>query len=312
VSEATGAPAAGADFVPGFGDIGARLRNARERAGFSVAQVAEKMHCDRSLVEALDAGRFAQLGAPVFARGHIRRYAELLGLPVGEILERWDQEAAGHVAPPDLTRIPKAKRSPDTRRFLVPLGVAVVVAAFGVLISWVLRDSPLPELGALGAPPAAVTAPAATPVFQPVAIEPASVETASTGVVAIAGASPATESAPASAAPPAGSPSVATAAPPAPVVTAATAVSLRVRARADCWVEVYDSTRRQLFFGMLRGGAATSVSGEGPLRVLLGNVGGVTIDVNGRSISVPRALQRANTAYVLVAADGTLSATARD
>jgi hypothetical protein len=63
---------------------------------------------------------------------------------------------------------------------------------------------------------------------------------------------------------------------------------------------------------MVRGGAATSVTGAGPLRVLLGNVGGVALDVNGRGISVPRALQRSNTANVRVAADGTLSAIARD
>jgi cytoskeleton protein RodZ len=305
------ATAAGADFVPGFGDIGARLRSARERAGFSVAQVAEKMHCDRGLVEALDAGRFAQLGAPVFARGHIRRYAELLGEPVGEILEHWDREAAGRVAAPDLTRIPKAKRSPDTRRLLLPVGIAAVVAAFALLISWVLRDSPLPTLGGLDAPPtAAVTLPATQPASTPAATAPAP-EPAPESVPSVADAAPA--SMPPEAAPPEATPPEAAPAAVSPAVAASGgAVALRVRARADCWVEVYDARRRQLYFGMLRAGAAAAVSGPGPLRVLLGNVRGVTLDVNGRSVSVPGALQRANTANVRVAADGTFSASARD
>jgi cytoskeleton protein RodZ len=300
------ATAAGADFVPGFGDIGARLRSARERAGFSVAQVAEKMHCDRGLVEALDAGRFAQLGAPVFARGHIRRYAELLGEPVGEILEHWDREAAGRVAAPDLTRIPKAKRSPDTRRLLLPVGIAAVVAAFALLISWVLRDSPLPTLGGLDTPStAAVTLPATQPASTPAASVPAPVP-APESVPSVADAAPASV-------PTAATPLEATPAAVSPAVAASGgAVALRVRARADCWVEVYDARRRQLYFGMLRAGAAAAVSGPGPLRVLLGNVRGVTLDVNGRSVSVPGALQRANTANVRVAADGTFSASARD
>ncbi len=301
------ATAAGADFVPGFGDIGARLRSARERAGFSVAQVAEKMHCDRGLVEALDAGRFAQLGAPVFARGHIRRYAELLGEPVGEILEHWDREAAGRVTAPDLTRIPKAKRSPDTRRLLLPVGIAAVVAAFALLISWVLRDSPLPTLGGLDSSPvAAATQPAGTPA----ATEPAPVP-APESVPSVADAAPAPtppEAAPLEATPPEVTPAAVSPA----VAASGGGVALRLRARADCWVEVYDVRRRQLYFGMLRAGGAAAVSGPGPLRVLLGNVRGVTLDVNGRSVSVPGALQRANTANVRVAADGTLSASARD
>lgn len=296
--------AAGADFVPGFGDIGARLRSARERAGFSVAQVAEKMHCDRGLVEALDAGRFAQLGAPVFARGHIRRYAELLGEPVGEILEHWDREAAGRVAAPDLTRIPKARRSPDTRRLLLPVGIAAVVVAFALLISWVLRDSPLPTLGGLDSSPAAAVAPPAT---EPAPV-PVPAPESSPSVADAAPASTPPEAAPAEATPAEAGPAAVLPA----VAASGGAVSLRVRARADCWVEVYDVRRRQLYFGMLRAGGTAAVSGPGPVRVLLGNVRGVTLDVNGRSVSVPGALQRANTANVRVAADGTLSASARD
>ena len=302
--ERDGVPA-GADFVPGFGDIGARLRGARERGGLSVAQAAERMHCDRSLVEALEAGRFMQLGAPVFARGHIRRYAELLGEPVGEILERWDREAAGHVAPPDLTRIPQAKRTPDTRRFMLPLGVLAVVALFAVLISWVLRDAPLPQIAGLAvtseAPAAAAPVTAAVPVavadVPGVPAEAAPGETA-TGNAATTVAAAAAVGAPAVSA--------------APLASAAGSAALRLRARADCWVEIYGADRKRLYFGLLRGGTSTSVAGEAPLRMLLGNVSGVTVEVNGRAVIVPTGLQRANTANVRVAADGSFSAVPRD
>lgn len=295
---------AGADFVPGFGDIGARLRGARERAGLSVAQAAERLHCDRGLIEALDAGRFAQLGAPVFARGHIRRYAELLGEPVGEILERWDREAAGHVAAPDLTRIPQAKRAPDARRFMLPLGVLAVVALFAALISWVLRDAPLPEIAGLAvtsdAPAAAAPATSAAPVAVvdaqsvPVAAAPGAMAAGDPTTVAVAAAP--------------GAPAVSAV----PVVPAAGSASLRLRARADCWVEIYGADRTRLYFGLLRAGASTTVAGEAPLRMLLGNVSGVTVEVNGRAVAVPRSLQRANTANVRVAADGSFSAITRD
>jgi len=287
------ATAAAPDSVPGFGDIGARLRSARERAGLSAAQAAERMHCDLGLVEALDAGRFTQLGAPVFARGHIRRYAELLGEPVGEILERWDREAAGHVAAPDLTRIPQARRTRDTRRFLLPLGILAVVALFAVLISWVLRDAPLPELGglAVSSDVAAVDAPAAQP----------------------GPASPAADSVAAASVPAATAPGAVNepATPPAAPTETGT-LSLRLRAQADCWVEIYGGDRKQLYFGLLRGGSSATVSGQAPLRMLLGNVTGIAIDVNGRAATVPGNLRRANTANVRIAADGSFSASPRD
>jgi cytoskeleton protein RodZ len=63
---------------------GLRLAAARERAGFSVLQVADKLHLDVSSIQALEAEDFASLGALVYARGHLRRYAELLGLPAAE------------------------------------------------------------------------------------------------------------------------------------------------------------------------------------------------------------------------------------
>lgn len=297
---------AGGDVVPGFGDIGARLRSARERAGLSAAQAAERMHCDLSLVEALDAGRFTQLGAPVFARGHIRRYAELLGEPVGDILERWDREAAGHVAPPDLTRIPQAKRTADTRRFMLPLGVLVVVALFALLISWVLRDATLPEIGGLvvstEAPPAEGESAPSEPV--------AATQTTALPAVEASNASPGPEPSATTPGMPAAAPGTDSTA--APAAAAPASVVLRVRSQADCWVEVYGADRKQLYFGLLRSGASTTVTGQGPMRVLLGNVSGVALEVNGRAVTVPRNLQRANTANVRVAADGSVSASPRD
>ena len=50
----------------GSADIGVRLRAARERKGLTVLQSAEKLHMDARLLEALEAGDFASLGADVY------------------------------------------------------------------------------------------------------------------------------------------------------------------------------------------------------------------------------------------------------
>src|SRR5260221_6805734 len=64
---------------------GARLVLARERLGLSVAQVAAKLRLDVRTVSALETGEYAKVGAAVFVRGFLRRYAELVGEPAPEI-----------------------------------------------------------------------------------------------------------------------------------------------------------------------------------------------------------------------------------
>lgn len=298
------------DTGQGFDDIGARLRAARERSSMNVAQAAEKLHCDRQLIEALEAGRFKEIGAPVFARGHLRRYAELVGEPIGELLERFDAAAAGRVMLPDLTSIPRARRTRDTRRLLWPIVIAIAVIVFGVLISWVLRDSPLPTLAGLRdsvdavAPQAEDTAPLASAgtVAEPIDA-PAAVAAAPDVTSAIQA--------------DAGSVTVPVAAPMAAALRSGSALragesEFTVRVTRDCWLEIYDADRDRLHFDLLRKGGQVQVRGTAPFRVLLGNAVGTTIEMAGAAVTVPRAAVRGNAAFLSLAADGTASAIQRD
>ncbi|MGB5131390.1 MAG: helix-turn-helix domain-containing protein, partial [Steroidobacteraceae bacterium] len=65
---------------------GARLRVAREAKGLTIEAAAERLRLNAALVLAMEEDRLALLGAPVFARGHLRSYAVLLGLPEDEVL----------------------------------------------------------------------------------------------------------------------------------------------------------------------------------------------------------------------------------
>jgi cytoskeleton protein RodZ len=122
--------------------IGQTLRTARERTGLAVRQAADRLHVDAAVIEALEDGRFAALGAPVFVRGHLRRYAELLGEPDAPLQARYAALQEASVAP-DLTRLPKrvapvAQRS--TRRW--PLILLASLLVLGVVVWWALRSAP--------------------------------------------------------------------------------------------------------------------------------------------------------------------------
>jgi cytoskeleton protein RodZ len=145
---------------------GARLRGAREHQGLSVVQAAEKLHVDARTLEALEAEDFAALGADVYVRGHLRRYAELLGESPAELQELY--ASSTQAARPDLTRIPRSEPGSGAARLVLPALLGLAGLALVVLLWWVLtmpgeKPQPLaaaPPSGAAGA--AAEAAPAAT------------------------------------------------------------------------------------------------------------------------------------------------------
>src|SRR5580698_6829475 len=77
-------------MTDGIATIGPRLRAARERRGLSSQKAADELHLDGWVVEALEAEDYDRVGPSVYAKGHLKRYAALLGLPPGDILARYE------------------------------------------------------------------------------------------------------------------------------------------------------------------------------------------------------------------------------
>lgn len=117
------------------GGIGARLRAGREKLGLTVLQVAERIHTDPKIVESIEAESFEALGAPVYARGHIRHYAELVGESANELVQMYSN--ISQVGQPDLTRIVKAPAGPESSKLVAPALVVIVVFAVAGAIWWV-------------------------------------------------------------------------------------------------------------------------------------------------------------------------------
>ena len=117
------------------GGIGARLRAGREKLGLTVLQVAERIHTDPKIVEAIEAENFEALGAPVYARGHIRHYADLVGESANELTQIYSN--LSKVAQPDLTRIVKAPARPESNKLVAPALVVIAVFAVAGAIWWI-------------------------------------------------------------------------------------------------------------------------------------------------------------------------------
>ena len=252
--------------------IGARLRAARERKGLTVLQAAEKLHVDAKVLEALDAENFAPLGADVYVRGHLRRYAELVGESPGELQDLY--ASSGLAVRPDLTRIARAERPSESSRLMLPALLAVVGLALAGLLWWMLT-LPKTKPQALGAPAPLAAAPVANAAVPPEAA--AQIDMA---------------------------PVLAPAAAAAPGATPA----LDLKLSGASWVQVADAHGRVVLDGLLPAGSARSVTGAPPLRVVLGNAAVVQLGVNGRPVSLEGLVRRRGDARLSVDAGGQVSA----
>ena len=272
--------------------IGVRLRGARERNRLTILQAAEKLHLDPDILEALEAEHFAALGAPVYVKGHLRHYAELVGESAQALFDLYSQ--GDRVPQPDLTRIPKAEPD-DTGRLAAPAVLVVIGFAIAGTVWWGFSLSHRhASLAGSHAVPATVHA--AAPIGREAPVKLTLLGAAAAPVRAA-------EPVPSTAAPPA--------TPVSNTLPGARAVSSphgEIDAvftfSGESWTEVHDATGKRLLYGLFKGPATRKLEGVPPLTVTLGNATGVTIEVGGRNASISRFERSDHTARFLIAADG--------
>jgi cytoskeleton protein RodZ len=273
--------------------IGARLRAARERSRLTPMQAAERLHIDQSVVDALEAEDFDSLGAPVYVRGHLKRYAELIGEKPGELQHEYAASRDTTVMP-DLTQIAKNTPAPHHRALLLPgLAILGVIAVFGSV--WGLMRA----FDAVSGPPGIEATQTATerPV-QP--LPPPAVPLESKPAPAAQPRAPSASEGSAAEAPVV---AAVTTPPPQPVAPARPA-ELTLRFAADSWVEVYDASGARLFYDVGAADTVRTVTGPAPLRVVLGNPAGVAVAVNGREAVIPGTALRDGEARFVVNRSG--------
>jgi cytoskeleton protein RodZ len=300
----------GADARPAEGaSPGALLKRERERRSLTVQQAAEALHLDPWVVEAIEADRFQALGAPVYARGHLRKYAAQLGLPSEEVLQRYE---ALQDRPTVIDPIPAALADPirAPRRSLkgpawTAIGIIVVAClAWGGYEAWTKHSQQQTLAPALA--PAIAAEPAAESTIEgaeaPEAAPGSPVDEASSETAAATAGAP-------EASPEAVSVAAATANPAAAPASAAAEtdgrVVLRLDYSGDSWTEVTDATGARLAYGPGSAGGSRTLTGVAPLQVTLGAVSAVKVQVNGEAVAVPRREGREFSRFT-VDADGNL------
>jgi cytoskeleton protein RodZ len=284
-------PVADEDESPGL-LAGQRLAEARRANDITIAEIAKELHLDEPKVQALEENQFEVLGAPVFAKGHLRKYAELVGMPIDEMLADYYKLNRSTGAPPVVG--PRRARPPRDIALGRWIGGVMLVLILGGLSYWWTNREPSQE-------PAS-----AAGVLEPFATEQAADETDGSN----------------ESLPPENSDDEAVdviadniAAPGqaqdlAPTVVEESAVSsggdidgqvqLVMEYSGDCWTEVTDANGERLFFGLGQAGRTVSRNGTPPLRALFGDYSNVSVKVDGVEFPISASARRGKTARVTI------------
>src|SRR5687768_2296080 len=131
------------------GTPGALLKRERERRALSIQQVAEDLHLDPWVIEAIEANRFQALGAPVYAKGHLRKYATSLELPTDELIQKYDALQDRPVIADPIPMAIAAPLPPPRRSFKRPILIllsllVVVVLAWAAVQLFAARSKAVP------------------------------------------------------------------------------------------------------------------------------------------------------------------------
>ncbi|OIQ83145.1 cytoskeleton protein RodZ [mine drainage metagenome] len=227
--------------------VGTTVRSARESASMTIDELSEKTRLRRALLLGIERDDFSTCGGNVYARGHLRTIAPLIGLDTTDLIEEFDRS---HV--PVVESLQESSmsfsESPSAMSNL-PWGKlgALAGAVAAVALVWAL----VPGFHGASATNSASSIPKA--VVSQSATQAAGVDPSANAVATKPN-----------------SVSV--------IVTSSTGSS---------WLAVTNSSGAQLFTSMLHRGESKAFTDPQQIYLTIGNAGGVDLQVNGKSLGSP-------------------------
>ncbi len=276
--------------------LGQRLRRARQNLEWSREDMAQKLRLPVARIHDIENDRFDTLGATVYARSYLLRFAKLVDVP--ELVVR--RQFADNEEPTAVSRgsldIPPSRRVQRVSH-LAKYAVLTAVIMVPALMSVFNRSTPVPvqvrslETSELS-PSQALPAPSTTTQNDAFAasFEPETTTPATSDVTPAAAPKPAAGGAETFRVP---------AAPPASTLAASMAPMMQSRpglaagehevvlsAREDSWMELIEVGGRRIDQGLLRAGESRRYVTRVPIRVRIGNSGGVELQADGSPVAL--------------------------
>jgi len=232
--------------------VGETLSHARRTRGLSVADVAADTRIRATLIHAIEADDFRLCGGNVYARGHIRSIARVVGADPVPLIAEFDganqvEPVVAAVAAPSVDHQVVVRSERHRPNWTAAMAAALVVICAVALVGLLTRHS------GSGGGQQAKTPPATTVHHSP--RPPATTTT-----------------------PP----------PTAPIQQAANRATMQIRTvHGETWMSITSKTGTVLFEGTLTSGEEKTFTNRHGLTFVIGNAPAVDVVVNGHDIGSP-------------------------
>jgi cytoskeletal protein RodZ len=168
-------------------NLGELLQSAREESRLSLNDLSEATSIRAGLLSQMERNDFSHCGGDIYARGHLRNIAPLVGLDVSKLIDLYNQEHSVEsrslndlLTENNVTKVPIEKKSISWK---VPASVSLFVLSAFIVVQVVMSNVDSSSPAAVAPTPVATASPTASPA--PVVTESASAE--STVVTAVTG-----------------------------------------------------------------------------------------------------------------------------
>lgn len=227
--------------------VGSTVRRARENAKMTLGELSAKTRLRQTLLAGIERDDFSTCGGNVYARGHLRTIAILIGLDPNALIAEFDSEHAPVIE--SLQESSKNFSEVHSRPSALPWGkLSALAGALAVVaLVWAL----VPNFNGTTNSKSAASIPEAV------------VSQSATGTAGVDPSASAVATKPDSV-------SV--------TVTSSTGSS---------WLAVTNSSGTQLFSSMLHRGESREFTDSQQIYLTIGNAGGVELKVNGKSLGAP-------------------------
>ena len=264
--------------------VGETVERARAAAGMTVAQVAAQTRVRATVISAIEADDFRLCGVDVYARGHLKSIATVVGIDPAALAAQFDEQCGAERVVMEPVA-PIAQPTQVTQSGGGAHGLAALAGTLGASVAGGRRGANWTAVMALALAvilglglvsflqrPSS-SAPVASGPSTPTTSSPVAGSTPSSTPTA----TPATPTAPAT-------PSTS----PTDVVAAADGVTVTVTATGRAsWMRITNGSGKTLFEGTLTQGNTQTVRDKTKVKLLIGNAGAVSLTVNGHDLGQP-------------------------
>ena len=125
---------------------GELLAKARRELKISLTDIAKELHLDKSKVIALEKNDFRLLGAPVFAKGHLKKYAKIVKVDEAKVVADYCEISQENEAPPLVISKKEIYKDISLKPLYVGLIIASVLATLYFFLTNQSIDSKQPTI----------------------------------------------------------------------------------------------------------------------------------------------------------------------